>query len=438
MNRCLRSQSSHGTPDATAVQSLTRQRATPRMDLDALTDEVLTRCDVLASCSEEPGRLTRTFLRPPMRDAHGHLRRWMTAAGLQVRVDAVGNMIGRLPGRSADARVFVVGSHVDTVPDAGKYDGILGVLLGIASAQALAGGSFARTLDVIAFSEEEGVRFRTPYLGSLAVCGRLTPDLLARTDADGVTVADAIRAFGLDPAGIPAAAYAPGEVTGYFEPHIEQGPVLEALDRSLGVVKAIVGQSRFWLRFVGRAGHAGAQPMHLRRDALAAAAEFVAVVESTAKTTDGLRATVGCLTVAPGAVNVVPGDARLSLDARHADDAFRGEFANELLKRAASIADRRHMRFESESVTDESATPMDLGMTDRLAAAVGACAHHLVSGAGHDAAVMARICPVAMLFIRSPGGISHHPDESVRREDVRAALDVMVRFLAAELGHDDG
>lgn len=403
------------------------------MDLDALTDDVLARCDVLAGCSEESGRLTRTFLRPPVHDVHTHLRGWMEAAGLTVRVDAVGNLIGRRAGQGDDARVFVVGSHIDTVPDAGKYDGVLGVLLGVAAAQALAGRRFRRTLDVIAFSEEEGVRFRTPYLGSLAVCGRLGPELLARTDADGVSVADAIRAFGLDPAAIPAAAYPTGQVAGYFEAHIEQGPVLDDAFRHFGVVTAIVGQSRYWLRFVGEAGHAGAQPMNRRRDALATAAEFIAEVERIARSIAGLRATVGCLTVAPGAVNVVPGEARLSLDVRHADDAERTMAEDLLLYRAAAAADRRQVRLESNRSTAEPAVPVDAALTDRLAAAAGRGVERLVSGAGHDAAVMASIGPAAMLFVRSPGGVSHHPDERVRREDVRAALDVVVRFLEAEL-----
>ncbi|HEY1375435.1 MAG TPA: allantoate amidohydrolase [Gemmataceae bacterium] len=403
------------------------------MDLDALTDDVLARCDVLAGCSEEPGRLTRTFLRPPVHDVHRRLRGWMEAAGLAVRLDAVGNLIGRRPAQTDDARVFVVGSHIDTVPDAGKYDGVLGVLLGVAAAQALAGRPFRRTLDVIAFSEEEGVRFRTPYLGSLAVCGRLGPELLARTDADGVSVADAIRAFGLDPAGVPAAAYPPGQVAGYFEAHIEQGPVLEAAFRHFGVVTAIVGQSRYWLRFVGRAGHAGAQPMGQRRDALAAAAEFITAVEKDAQTTDGLRATVGCLTVSPGAANVVPGEVRLSLDVRHEDDTMRAVAGRAMLNAAKNAADYRCIEVECEQVMDEPAVPMDGALTGRLKAAAGPGVERLVSGAGHDAAVMASICPAAMLFLRSPGGVSHHPAESVRREDVRAALGVMVRFLETEL-----
>jgi allantoate deiminase len=400
------------------------------MDLDRLTDEVLRRCDVLATFSEEPHRLTRTFLRPPMRDVHDHLRSWMTAAGLQVRVDAVGNMIGRRPAPAESARVFVVGSHVDTVPDAGKYDGVLGVLLGVAAAEAFAGRQIRRTLDVIAFSEEEGVRFHMPYIGSLAVCGRLTPDLLT------TEVIEAIRAFGLDPGDIRSAAYRPDRVAGYFEAHIEQGPVLESLDRPLGIVTSIVGQSRYWLKFIGKAGHAGAQPMEQRRDALAAAAEFIGTVETVAQLTDGLQATVGSLTVSPGAANVVPGEVRLSLDVRHEIDSVRRRRTTELLELADTILARRNIALLCEPVLDAKAVPMDVDLTERLSAAAGPMPR-LPSGAGHDAAVMASVCPTAMLFLRSPGGVSHHPEESVRREDVRAALEKMVRFLSDELQRSD-
>src|SRR5438445_2969402 len=288
------------------------------MDLTALTAEVLERCETLARFSDVPGHLTRTFLRPPVRDVHECLTGWMREAGLSVRVDAIGNLIGHRAGRRGDAPVFVVGSHIDSVPDAGKYDGVLGVLLGVAAARALAAREFARALDVIAFSEEEGVRFRTPYLGSRAVCGRFDADLLALTDADGVTLAQAVRDFGLDPAKIAQATYRPGQVAGYVEAHIEQGPVLESIDHPVGVVKAIVGQSRSLVRFTGRAGHAGTLPMAHRRDALTAAAEFILAVEHSARATDGLRATVGHLAVNPGAINVVPGETQLTLDVRHA------------------------------------------------------------------------------------------------------------------------
>src|SRR5262245_40936876 len=319
-------------------------------DLDALTDEVLARCDTLGAISDEPDCLTRTFLRPATKRVHEKLGEWMRAAVLTVRIDAVGNMIGRRPGRTD--RVFALGSHIDTVPNAGKYDGVLGVLLGIAAMQALAVQRFARTVDVIAFSEEEGVRFRIPYLGSRAACGQFDAALLEKADADGVTLAQAVRNFGLDPATIPVAAYAPGQLADYFEIHIEQGPVLESLDRPLGIVTAIVGQSRLWLQFTGAAGHAGAQPMELRRDALTAAAEFIGVVERIAREVPGLRATVGSVTVMPGAINVIPGAVRLSLDVRHESDGVRRTAVNNLLTQARAIGAARQIAVHVESTLD--------------------------------------------------------------------------------------
>jgi allantoate deiminase len=399
-------------------------------DLDALTDEVLARCDALGQISDEPGCLTRTFLSPATQQVHELLGTWMRNAGLAVRRDAIGNLIGRRGGTTE--RVFAVGSHIDTVPNAGKFDGALGVLLGVAAAQAIDGRSFRHSLEVIAFSEEEGVRFRMPYLGSRAVCGSFDFGLMQVIDADGITLTQSIRDFGCDPAAIASAAYAPSRLAGFFEVHIEQGPVLESLNLPLGVVTAIVGQNRFWLQFTGHAGHAGAQPMDLRRDALAAAAEFVTAVEQAARATEGARATVGSLTVAPGAMNVVPGEVRLSLNVRHETDAIRRRLVEQLLLRARAICDERRLALFVQPGLGEAAVACDSAMTDRLAAVVGN-AHRMVSGAGHDAGILAARCPMAMLFIRSPGGISHHPDEAVRRDDVRAALDVMIRFVSAEL-----
>ena len=406
------------------------------MDLDALTAEVLNRCETLARFSEDPGRLTRTFLRPPVRDVHESLTAWMREAGLAVRIDAIGNLIGRRSAHREDGRVFIVGSHIDSVPDAGKYDGVLGVLLGVAAAKALAGHEFNRALDVIAFSEEEGVRFRTPYLGSRAVTGRFDADLLALTDADGVTLAQAIRDFGLDPAELPKAAYRRGQVAGYLEAHIEQGPLLESAGQPVGVVKAIVGTSRLLVRFIGQAGHAGTLPMRQRRDALTAAAEFVVVVERYTRASEGLRATIGQLTVTPGAINVVPGEARLTLDVRDARDAVRERAVNDLREKARDIARERGLTVAIESLGDQPAVALDEALTKRLSIAVGAGGGAPIvmdSGAGHDAAIMAGLCPAAMLFLRSPGGISHHQDESVLPEDVQTALGVMVRFLESEL-----
>lgn len=407
------------------------------VDLEALTDQVLDRCKELARFSDDPDRLTRTFLQPSLSLVHRVLAGWMQEAGLQVRVDAIGNMIGRLPARDPRARVFLVGSHVDTVPDAGMYDGVLGVVMGLAAAQLLKNTYRQCALDVIAFSEEEGIRFRTPYLGSLAVTGRLTPDLLALTDAQGISVLQAIRNFGLNPEKLAEARYAPEQVKGFFEVHIEQGPVLEAQDRPLAVVSAIAGQSRRWLEFEGHAGHAGTLPMEYRRDALAAAAEWIGAVEQKAREIDGLRATVGAAEIRPGAVNVVPGLVRLSLDVRHGDDAIRESAVVHLLDDAREVAARRKLSVTVVSGSDQPAVGCSPELVHKLERPMEACGHSvctMISGAGHDAAVMASLCPTAMLFVRSPGGISHHPNESVRPQDVRAALEVMVDFLRDVLG----
>jgi allantoate deiminase len=399
----------------------------------ALADEVLRRCDVLAGFSEEPGRLSRLFLCPAMRHVHDALRGWMQTVGMSVRRDAIGNLIGHYPARRDDAPVFLIGSHLDTVPDAGKYDGILGVLLGVAAVQALGGQRLPFAIEVIGFSEEEGVRFRSSYLGSKALCGRVEPALLERVDAAGISVASALRDFGLDPSQIDAAAYSREKrLLGYLEAHIEQGPVLDSRGLPLGVVEAIVGQSRHWLCYDGKAGHAGTTPMELRRDALAAAAEFVLAGERRARAVEGLRATVGAIAVTPNAVNVIPGGARLSLDLRHADDAVRDQSGAALLEEAAQIGKRRGVACHVDTSEHSPATPADRRLTDLLAGVLESRGHvplRMVSGAGHDAAIMASLAPMTMLFLRSPGGISHHPDEAVHADDVHAALEVMIAFL---------
>jgi len=313
----------------------------------------------------------------------------------------------------------------------GRVD-FYGTPYNLAAIDALRGQRLPLAIEVLAFSEEEGVRFGAPYLGSKAVCGRFEPELLERTDAAGVSVAAALRNFGLDPGRLAAAAYPPDQVLGYLEAHIEQGPILETRKLPLGVVESIVGQSRLWLRFMGKAGHAGTLPMELRQDALAAAGEFVVAVEQHARSVSGLRATVGALSVYPGAVNVVPGSVRLSLDVRHAQDSVREKAAATLLENAATIGRRRGLGMHVESAEHHGAVAADPHMTDCLvdaAQSVGYDPLRMVSGAGHDAGVMATLAPMTMLFLRSPGGISHHPDEAVALEDVRAALAVMVAFL---------
>ena len=401
-------------------------------DWTAWAEEVLARCAAVAGYSEESGKITRTFLCEPMRLLHERVSAWMNAAGMSVRRDAIGNLIGHYSAASENAPVFLIGSHLDSVPNAGKYDGVLGVLLGIAAVEALGGQRLPFAIEVLAFSEEEGVRYRTPYLGSLAAAGRFNAALLDRTDDNGISLAAAIARFGLEPGQIPAAAYSAERVLGYLEAHIEQGPVLERLNLPVGVVEAIAGQSRLWLSFQGKAGHAGTMPMEDRQDALIAAADMVLEVERCARATDGLRGTVGTLSVMPGAVNVVPGTVRFTLDIRHADDAVREQAVAKLLQQAELVAARRRLRFQIHHAEHLRAVGCDPRLVRILASAVRGAGYpppQLVSGAGHDAAIMAGLTPMAMLFLRSPGGISHHPDEAVLIDDVRIALQIIVDFL---------
>jgi allantoate deiminase len=350
----------------------------------------------------------------------------MSAIGMQVSVDAAGNIRG-LRGDSNAPRL-IIASHLDTVPDAGAFDGILGVVMGIALAETRP----ALAIEVIGFSEEEGVRFGAPFLGSRALAGTLDSATLALCDADGVSVEQAIRRYGLNPDNIREAKFNPLAIA-CLEFHIEQGPVLDDADLPLGVVDTIVGQSRLSLTFEGQANHAGTTPMKLRRDALAAAAEWIVAAETIAASNEGLVATTGALSVAPGAGNVIAGKVRASLDVRHASDAIRHDAVRTLLESAAAIADRRGIGIRHEIILDQSATPMNASLMEaleRAVALVGCPVHRMASGAGHDAMILARHIPTAMLFLRSPGGISHHPDESVLPSDIAAALAVGHRFIA--------
>jgi allantoate deiminase len=381
-------------------------------------------CRDLALFSEESGRTTRTFLSPPMHDVHRVLSAWMRRIGMDVSVDAAGNLRGLRPGTTK--RRMAIASHLDTVPNAGAFDGILGVVLGIALAEASGDGP---TIEVIGFSEEEGVRFGIPFIGSRAFAGSLagTADETLLT----APVLEAIRNFGLDPAGLPEARLSP-ETIAYLEFHIEQGPVLESLGLPLGIVNAIAGQSRLTLTFRGHANHAGTTPMSLRKDALAAASEWIYHVERLALREAGLVATVGSITAEPNATNVIPGLARASLDVRHSCDETRRSSVAEMLTAAEQICERRGIALDREQRLDQPAVALDAKLRDTLARSVqeaGYPVHRMTSGAGHDAMILAPHVPAAMLFLRSPGGISHHPDESVIPADVEAAIEVGLRFI---------
>ena len=381
--------------------------------------EIIRRCRELARCTEEPGYTTRTFLSEPMREVHALVGSWMEGAGMAVSIDSAGNLRGRYPGVTANAKCLYLGSHLDTVPRAGAFDGVLGVVLSVALVERLEGRRLPFAIEVLGFSEEEGVRFGIPFIGSRAFIGKEVRDERVR---------EAIRNFGLD--SVPMRA--PTDELGYLEFHIEQGPVLENLGRPLGIVEAIVGQSRVLVTFSGQANHAGTTPMPLRRDALAGAAEWIGAVEREARSTEALVATVGRCEAEPGAGNVIAGLVRASLDVRHRDDATRAQAVSRLLRCAEQIAERRGLSVSIERLLDQPAVAMDDDLTaflERAAGHVGHEAFRMTSGAGHDAMIVAKAMPAAMLFLRSPGGVSHHPGECVLPEDVAAALEVGMRFL---------
>ncbi|PYT38750.1 MAG: allantoate amidohydrolase [Acidobacteria bacterium] len=394
-------------------------------DFARLAEEVIVRCEKLATFSEDAGGTRRTFLSPPMRDCHREVSSWMNALGMTVSVDAVGNLRGFFAGTSPAAPRILIGSHLDTVPNAGAFDGILGVVLAVELVESLRGSKLPFSIEVIGFSEEEGVRFGVPFIGSRALVGRVDEELLGRNDANGISVRKAIQDFGLNPNELSKAALR-DDVLGYVEFHIEQGPVLESLGRPLGVVEAIVGQNRLEFTFAGQTNHAGTTPMNLRHDALAAAAEWIVAVESLAQRTTDLVATVGFVEAKPGATNVIAGEARATLDIRHASDRARTEALDELIRQAEAISSRRAVTAKWRTLLAQNAVAMDPFLTDQIEHAVqkaGCEPHRMASGAGHDAMILAEKIPAAMIFLRTPGGISHDPAESVHLEDVAKALE---------------
>jgi allantoate deiminase len=372
----------------------------------------------------------------------------MREAGMDVAVDALGTVRGSLPpGRPGPLsnRRLLVGSHIDTVVDAGRYDGTLGVVAGILAVQDLTarGVRLPFGLDLLAFGDEEGVRFPTTLLSSSAVAGGFRAASLSASDADGVTVADALAGFGCDPAGAPSAAYAPGDVLGYLEVHIEQGPVLERDGLPLGVVTSIAGQSRFRVEVGGEAGHAGTVPMAFRRDALVAASEMILAVEEVARAgrDDELVATVGRISVEPGAVNVIPSRVSFTLDVRAASDPPRIAAIAAIRERFRAVADRRHANLAVERYHETATTPCAPSLQEALAtgvAAVGSPVRRLTSGAGHDGHAMHALTGIGMLFVRCRGGISHNPNEYAEPADMGLAVAALIAAIETIAKRGDG
>ncbi len=395
---------------------------------------IMERLAALAKISDEPNQLTRTYGSPAMRLANALVSDWMRDAGMVARGDEIGNVIGCYEAAHTDAKTFLLGSHLDTVRNAGAFDGPLGVILAIECVKQLHvnGRRLPFALEVVGFCDEEGVRFQSTYLGSRALAGTLIESDLERTDENGISLTDAIRNFGGQPKKLLSAKRDPNQLLGYAEVHIEQGPVLEQKNLAVGVVTAIAGQSRIKIHFTGKAGHAGTTPMDLRRDALCAAAEFISGVEAHAHSVTGLVATVGQIQVSPGASNVIPGEARLTLDVRHQLNPVRLEACQYLQSTAEDIGRQRGIFVSWEVVQQTTSVPCDPELTSLLKCAAQKHQPQVIelpSGAGHDAAVMGRITPAVMLFVQCRDGLSHHPDESAKVEDIAIALNVMQDFV---------
>ncbi|WP_332022402.1 2-oxo-4-hydroxy-4-carboxy-5-ureidoimidazoline decarboxylase [Rudaea sp.] len=391
----------------------------------------------LAKHSDERDALTCTYLRPAHIATAQQIRDFMLAASLDVEIDAIGNVIGRWRCGDAHAKTLITGSHYDTVIDGGKYDGRLGILLPIAVAQHLrqTGATLHCDLEIVAFAEEEGVRFKSTFLGSSAIAGSFDFSVLDNLDGDGISMRDAMRVAGHDPARIGEIARDPKKLAGYVEVHIEQGPVLLDAGRALGIVTAIAGSVRSVVTIVGLAGHSGTVPMGLRRDAAAAAAEIVLAVEKHCSTAPGLVGTVGKLDVPHGAINVIPGRCELSIDIRAGDDRVRDAAVTRVMTEIEQIASRRKAKIDVQRVLQAAGAPCAPALQQQFADAItrvggDASPLHLPSGAGHDAMKMATVTPIGMLFVRcGNGGISHNPAETMTTADADIAARVFADFL---------
>ena len=395
---------------------------------------IMERCEALARHSELPGGLTRVFLSPEQRAATDKVLAWMREAGMQAKLDAIGNAAGRYEGERPGLPCLMLGSHLDTVRDAGKYDGMLGVISALECVSFLSSRNrrLPFAIEVIGFGDEEGVRFGTTLLGSRAVAGTFDMDVLKAKDAQGKTMAEALREFGLETSGIPKLARRKGDVLAYAELHIEQGPVLEAEGLPVGVVTAINGFSRLRVTLRGAAGHAGTVPMSLRRDALAGAAECALAVERVARSHPELVGTVGRFEARPGAINVIPGEATFTVDVRAPQDSLREHAVAQIRSEIENVSRNRQLASEIESLQHFGVTtcaPRLIERMERAVASQGFRVRRLPSGAGHDGMALSAITEICMLFVRCKRGISHSPLESITKEDAAAGVKVLFEFI---------
>ena len=407
-------------------------------DLDgdpSLGQEIVRRIDALSAISETPDHLTRIFLTPEHRAAADLLLSWMREAGMVSHLDAIGNVCGRYEGHRPGLPCLMLGSHYDTVRDAGKWDGPLGLITAISCVGAMhkRGQRLPFAIEVIGFADEEGVRFASTLLGSRAVAGTFDESVLGAKDRQGISMREALSQFGLDPGRIGAAARSRSELHGYVELHIEQGPVLECESLPVGVVTAISGATRLAASLTGMAGHAGTVPMLLRRDALAGAAECIVAIEAFCRTDEGgLVGTVGYIHAMPGATNVIPGRVSFTIDIRSASDAHRKLAVADIVRQIEAIARRRKLVLQVDVTHDNRTVPCAPWLKRQVADAIageGYRVFELPSGAGHDGMAMIDVADVAMVFVRCRGGISHHPDEHTDMSDADAGARVLLRLI---------
>jgi allantoate deiminase len=432
------------------------------IDWKARAERISQRLERLAEITDEPGKLTRTLLSPAMMQATQVVNRWMLEAGLQTSTDFIGNLVGQTPdigreslgqplgaersrSRGTKRRTLLIGSHLDTVRDAGRFDGALGIVLGIEIADIFRSGFALPFAFMIAgFSDEEGVLFQTAYLGSRAFCGLLRPEDLDISNREGSlrqllmsaqthhSVLPEMETNAEPEFRLPPGMVDRDQLIGYFEIHIEQGPVLEARNLPIGVVTAIAGQSRFRFDWTGKAAHAGTTPVALRKDALLGAGGFALRAEDACDRFPGLVATVGELNVSPNVSNVVPGQVTHSLDVRHQEDSVRAAAIAWLCQEGDRIAAERKLSLERWLVQETPSVACDPDFVNRLATATKSItgdSFQLASGAGHDAVILSQLCPAGMLFVRCRDGLSHHPDEFVQVKDIEVALQTAVRFI---------
>ena len=401
----------------------------------SLGQAIVERINELGAISETPEHLARIFLTPQHRAAADLILGWMRAAGMRAHIDAIGNVCGRYEGQQFGMPCLMLGSHYDTVRDAGRWDGPLGIVTAISCVAELnrTGRRLPFAIEIVGFADEEGVRFASTLLGSRAVAGTFDESVLGKADRGGVTMREALASFGLDPDTIGKAARTRGELYAYVELHIEQGPVLEGLNLPVGVVTAISGATRLAARLTGMAGHAGTVPMKQRKDALAGAAECIVMIEEFCRTDDGgLVGTVGYIHATPGATNVIPGQVSFTIDIRAPGDAHRRRAVTDMVRQIETIARRRGLELQLDVTHENRSIPCADWLKGQIAAAIASEGYPVVelpSGAGHDGMAMIDIADVGMIFVRCRGGISHHPDEHVETADVDAGARALLRMI---------